>query len=286
VNQKASKHTKSVAKTLAAKNPAKNKTTQVTANWHIDNNLIEGFSSLVYSLPKEGKEHDGWSLRKDNAVVSDGATPLSSEWGSDLYYWVNTLSAFFAENAKDLNKSLIEVWSESIKFVNTIFPPLGYKRTMGTSHLRFNGNMIETLTVGDTKIIFEKTDGTFLEIFDKRLTKWEQRADALIDEGLLTGSMAAWHNRMKVNQLDGYYVVSDEPEVGLQGIQYSVDASKVKSVIICTDGFWRLFEGEHEKMFAKVTSSNPETLQNRMSEIGIISDDLTFIRLDNLNYQP
>jgi hypothetical protein len=285
-DKKANKLSSGVPKTVSSKNPAKKNKKPVGFKWYLDENRIQGWSSFVYSLPKEGKEHDGWSLRNNNAVVSDGATPLSEEWGVDLYYWVNTLSALFAENGKDSNKSLIEVWKESISFVNTIFPPLGYKRTMGTSQFRLNGKMIETLTVGDTKIIFETVEGKFVEVFDKRLTAWEQRADALIDEGLLTGSMAAWHNRMKVNQLDGYYVVSDEPEVGLQAIQYSVEASKIKSVIMCTDGFWRLFEGEYELMFKKVNSSNPEALQNLMMDVGTISDDLTFIRLDNLNYQP
>jgi hypothetical protein len=275
-----------VPKTISSKNPAKKNNKPSGLKWYLDETRIKGWSAFVYSLPKEGKEHDGWSLRKNNAVVSDGATPLSTEWGGDLYYWVNTLTALFAENAKDMTKTLVDVWKDSITFVNNVFHPIGYKRTMGTSHFRLNKSTIETLTVGDTKIIFEMTDGNFVEAFDNRLTTWEQRADALIDEGLLTGSMAAWHNRLKVNQIDGYYVVSDEPEVGSQAVKYSVEASKVKSVIICTDGFWRIFEGEYESMFKKVNSSNPASLRVTMMEFGVVSDDLTFIRLDNLNNQP
>jgi serine/threonine protein phosphatase PrpC len=262
-----------------------NNTNPNSLKWYIDSNLIKGWTAFVYSLPKEGKEHDGWSLRHNNAVVADGATPLSEEWGNDLYYWVNTLSSFFAEHAKDLNKTLIEAWCESINFVNTIFTPIGYKRTMGASHVRLNKDNIEILTVGDTKVIIEMYDGTFIEIFDERLTKWEQRADASIDDGVINGTMAAWHNRMKIGQLDGYHVVSDEPEVGLQAIQSHVDASKVKSIIICTDGLWRLFE-DHKHMFQHVDYTSPDDLKSRLMQNGSINDDLTFIRLDNKNYQP
>lgn len=74
-----------------------------------------------------------------------------------------------------------------------------------------------------------------------------KKADAHIEEEVITGTIAAWHNRMKVNQLDGYYVVSDKPEVGEEGISHSLDASKVKSIIVCTDGIWRLFEDNHTK---------------------------------------
>lgn len=277
---------KSMPKTLPAKNPLKTKILSPTPSWFIDSKITEGWQAFIYSLPKDGKEHDGWSFRKNNAVVSDGATPLSEEWGKDLYHWVNTLSSLFAENAKNLEKPLIDIWHDSINFVNGIFNPNSYKRTMGSSHLRFNGDIIETLTVGDTKVVFEKTDGSFLEVFDNRLTKWEQRADALIYDGHLTGEMAAWHNRMKANQLDGYYVVSDEPKVGQHAVYYKIDASKIKSLIICTDGLWRIFEGEPELMFNTIKHSNAENLNNEINNVGTINDDLTFIRLDNLNYQP
>ena len=267
-------------KTSPDKNPAKKKPRPVEIVWHFDQRRILGWDLFVYSLPREGKEHDGWSVRENNLVVSDGATPLSEEWGGDLYHWVNTLSSLFAENGKDMEKSLPDVWAESIKFVNEIFPPQGFKRTMGTSHLRFNNHMIEALTVGDVKAILRKVDGNFIELFDPRLTKWEQKADALIEEGLLTGPMAAWHNRLKVNQLDGYYVVADDPTVGTSAYPYSIEEYKVDSIIICSDGLWRLFEGEPELLFNKVHSKNPENLQERLSKIGNIVDDLTFIRLD------
>lgn len=267
-------------KTSPDKNPAKKKPIPVEVVWHYDRKRISGWDIFVYSLPLEGKEHDGWSVRENNLVVSDGATPLSEEWGGDLYHWVNTLSSLFAENGKDLNKSLQEVWIESIKFVNEIFPPQSFKRTMGTSQIRFNNHTIEALTVGDTKIILRKVDGNFIELFDSRLTKWEQKADALIDEGLLTGEMAAWHNRLKANQLDGYYIVSDDPTVANAAYPYYIEEYKIDSIIICSDGLWRLFEGEPELLFSKVNSKHPESLKERISKIGKISDDLTFIRLD------
>lgn len=267
-------------KTAPDKNPAKKKPRPVDIEWYTDRKRIDAWDVFVYSLPRESKEHDGWSVRENNLVVSDGATPLSEDWGGDLYHWVNTLTSLFAENGKDLSKSLQEVWAESIKFVNEIFPPQGFKRTMGTSHIRFNNHTIEALTVGDAKVILRKIDGNFIELFDSRLIKWEQKADALIDEGLLTGEMAAWHNRLKVNQLDGYYVVSDDPTVANAAYPYSIEEYKVDSIIICSDGLWRLFEGEPELLFSKVNSKNPETLQERLSKIGSLTDDLTFIRLD------
>lgn len=267
-------------KTSPDKNPAKKKPRPVDIGWYTDRKRIDAWDVFVYSLPREGKEHDGWSVRENNLVVSDGATPLSEEWGGDLYHWVNTLTSLFAENGKDLSKSLQEVWTESIKFVNEIFPPQGFKRTMGTSHIRFNNHTIEALTVGDTKVILRKIDGNFIELFDARLTRWEQKADALIDEGLLTGEMAAWHNRLKANQLDGYAVVSDDPKVGLEAYPYSIEEYKVDTIIICTDGLWRLFESDPELMFKKTSPMNPEGMQERLNKISKVADDLTFIRLD------
>jgi hypothetical protein len=267
-------------KTAPDKNPAKKKPRPVDIDWFLDRKRIDAWDAFIYSLPKEGKEHDGWSLRENNAVVADGATPLSEDWGGDLYHWANTLSAFFAENGRDMDSPLPQVWEDSINFVNTIFPPQGFKRTMGASHVRFNNHMIETLTVGDTKIILRKVDGNFIELFDSRLIKWEQKADALIDDGLLTGPMAAWHNRMKANQIGGYAIVSDDPKVGLEAYPYSIEEYKVDTIIICSDGLWRLFEGNPELMFKKTSPMNPEGMQERLNKISSVADDLTFIRLD------
>lgn len=267
-------------KTSPDKNPAKKKPRPVDIDWFSDRKRIEAWDAFIYSLPKEGKEQDGWSLRENNAVVADGATPLSEDWGGDLYHWSNTLSAFFAENGKDMDSTLPQVWEDSINFVNTIFPPQGFKRTMGASHVRFNNHMIEALTVGDTKIVLRKVDGNFIELFDSSLAKWEQKADALIDEGLLTRRMASWHNRMKANQIGGYAVVSDDPKVGLEAYPYSIEEYKVDTIIICTDGLWRLFEGDPELMFKKTSPMNPEGMQERLNKISKVADDLTFIRLD------
>ncbi len=267
-------------KTLPDKNPAKKKPRPVEIDWFLDRRRIDAWDAFIYSLPKEGKEHDGWSLRENNAVVSDGATPLSEDWGGDLYHWVNTLSAFFAENGRDMDLPLPNVWEESINFVNTIFPPQGFKRSMGASHVRFNNHTIEALTVGDTKIILRKIDGNFIELFDSRLSKWEQKAEALMDEGLLTRRMAVWHNRMKANQIGGYAIICDDPAVALEAYPFSIEEYKVDTIIMCSDGLWRLFEGDPELMFKKTSPMNPEGLQERLNKVGLVSDDLTFIRLD------
>lgn len=254
--------------------------TSVVPQWFYDVSRLDGWSAFIYSLPKSGKDHDGWSLRPNNAVVSDGATPLADDWGKDLYHWVNTLTAFFAENGQQFEKTLPEIWQESVEFVNTLYIPAGYKRTMGCSHVRFNNHTIEAVSVGDTKIIMYKADGNFIEVFDPRLSPWEEKADALIDEDKLTSPQAAWHNRLKVGQLDGYHVVADDPRVGYEAMFHTVDEYKIDNIIICSDGLWRIFERNYELMFQVVNGMNPENLQERLAKVAPISDDLTFIRLD------
>lgn len=248
--------------------------------WFRDLSRIDSWSSFIYSLPKSGKDHDGWSLRPNNAVVSDGATPLADDWGKDLYHWVNTLTALFADNGQDLSKPIPEVWKESIEFVNTLYEPAAYKRTMGCSHVRFNNHTIEAYTVGDTRVIMRRTNGNFIEVADLRLGPWEERADALIAESQLTGPQAAWHNRLKVGQLDGYQVVGDDSRVGSEAVSVKIAEHEIDNIIICSDGLWRVFERDYELMFSVANHLNPKKLYDRLNKIAPVSDDLTFMRLD------
>lgn len=250
---------------------------------YIDLERIKGWQSFVYSLPYPGKNHDAWSLRENTAVVGDGATPLSADWGKDLYHWANTLSGFFADNAKDTSKTLSEVWADSIEFVNSIYNPIGYRRTMGCSQIRFNEDSVEILTVGDTAVSIMLRNQEILHLFDSRLARWEEIADAMIERNELSKPQAAWHNRLKVGQLDGYHVISDDPDIGKEAIFKALPAEDIASIIISSDGLWRLVDGNISELFPMTNPSKRDSLQELISEVSPITDDLTFIRIDRLS---
>lgn len=247
-------------------------------NFFIDESM-EGWQNIICNIPKPGKNHDGWAYKNSSAVVSDGATPLDKTWGDDLLFWVTTLSGLMCENSKDANVSLTEAWSEAVQFNNTLFQPKGIHRTMGSAHLRFSEQKIDGLIIGDVKVLTHNSDGTYTEFFDNRLDILEQKADALINKGVIEPAAARWHNRMKANTVDGYHVLSDDPTIGFKALPVMLDKDALNSIIIATDGFWRLFDTPQEA-FAATDSDDVMDVHTNLTQAGDIVDDLTFMRLN------
>lgn len=247
-------------------------------NFFIDEST-PGWQAITCNIPYPGKNHDGWAYKNGNAVVSDGATPLLKEWPDDLHAWVNTLSNLMCEYSVDRQTNILDAWAAAVSFNNNLFTPEGFKRTMGAGHVRLNVETIECAVLGDVKIFVQHTNSDCGELFDERLSRLEEIGDALIDNGTITPEEAAWRNRMKVNTPEGYYVLSDDPTVASKALTLNLDKEGVKSVLIATDGFWRLFKTPLDAFMATDTDDVVDMHQN-LTVAGKISDDLTFMRLN------
>ena len=247
-------------------------------NFYVDGS-VEGWTATVLNIPKDGKNHDGWLIKNGNIIVADGSTPLGDDWPQDLRKWVDSILNLISVYGKAPEVPLIQAWGEAVETNNTLFKPAGWKRTCYISHVRISYNVVETLTVGDVKLAVMFKDGNVEEIFDSRLDVHEKFEDALIATGVKTPMEAALTNRAKVNTPDGYYAVADDPKIGSQSISKNYEASDVVSLIIASDGFWRLFNSVSDMFTATNTDDVAEIMEN-INNAGEIVDDLTFIRLN------
>lgn len=249
-------------------------------NFYIDGS-VEGWSAKVLNIPREGKNHDGWLVKNGNVMVSDGSTPLGDDWPQDLKVWVDSVLNFIGDYSKSKTAPLEQAWSSAVKENNKLFNPAGWKRTCYISHVRISNDIIETLTVGDVKLAVNFVDGTVEEVFDGRLDVHEKVQGALIAAGVKTPMEAALTNRAKVNKPEGYYAVADDPAIGSHALAVTYNTSDVDSILIASDGFWRLFGGISEMFDATVSEDLEEIIEN-INNTGDISDDLTMVRLDRV----
>jgi hypothetical protein len=247
-------------------------------NFYVDGS-VEGWTATVLNIPKDGKNHDGWLIKNGNIIVADGSTPLGDDWPQDLRKWVGSILNLISEYGKAPEVPLIQAWGEAVETNNTLFKPAGWKRTCYISHVRISYNVVETLTVGDVKLAFMFKDGTVEEVFDSRLESHEKREDALIAEEAKTTLEAALTNRAKVNTADGYYAVADDPKIGSHAISKNYNTLDVVSLIIASDGFWRLFSSASD-MFQATNTDDVIEIMESIESSGEIVDDLTFIRLN------
>ena len=249
-----------------------------TVNFFVDHSN-DGWRATVLNVPFPNKNHDGWHARYNNFVVADGATPLSDSWVKDLKPWVDMTTKIMCEQGKFREVSLQEAWYETVNISNGIFQPSGVERTAAVSHVRFNGGKVESLTVGDVKLFFKMVDGSFDEVFDDRLDKIERHVAEQVYEGM-SYDEANWEGRHTVNTPTGYYAFSDDPRIGTQAIEYTLPADTVQSIIIASDGFWRLFNSVSD-MFDITSTDDAETIINTLNNgANKIVDDVTMLRLD------
>jgi hypothetical protein len=243
-------------------------------NFYIDGS-IPGWEATVINIPMVGKNHDVWVIKQGSVFVADGATPIHPDWPQDLQKWGTSLGSLACEYAKAPEVPLAQAWQEAIEMNNTLYVPAGNKRSAGATHVRLSEGMIETLTIGDVKLLARFKDGTVEETFDTRLDAHEQEQDELIAAGKITPLQAAETNRAKVNTPNGYYVLAASPTVGHEGLVRHYKPDTVASIVIASDGFWRLYRD-----MSDILNMNDFTvLYEELIMREDITDDLTFIGL-------
>lgn len=239
--------------------------------------VLKDNQSTVKSLhiPCPNKNHDGFAYSNKNFIVLDGATPLRNEDQEDLKLWVDYMAKEILNFSEDCNIRITEAWHKSILNANQKYEPKGIFRSAGISHARIQSKKIEYLIAGDVKLFIKQKNGACLEVFDDRLDYHEKVADSMIAIGEITPIEAAIINRNKVNKPEGYYVLSDDPYMPSKALYGCMELSDVESIIIATDGMWRLLESDLD-----ASNMFQHDLFNDWSHDVVLEDDLTVLKVD------
>jgi len=249
-------------------------------NFYIDSS-VEGWEVTVFNVPFENKNHDVWTIKHGSVILADGATPLNESSPQNVAEWAQTFTNMACEHAQGEDMSLPQAWDDAIMATNRLFEPKGNTRTASVSHVRVGEETLDTLTLGDVKLCLQLSGGSLDMIFDDRVSKVEEKHPKGDLEGKELLKMRALQ-KAQVNKAGGFYAVADDPTVGSHAISHSLPTNTVQSIIIASDGFWRLFDSI-SVMFDATDSDDVDDILHSITERGEIDDDLTFIRIDRKN---
>lgn len=222
--------------------------------------------------------------------VLDGATGLFSgnftEFKSDSQWLSHTVKSYLVENLADTNKTLREIVSVATlsakEDFSTFKTDVNIKEypSSSCSIVRINGNFLEYISMGDSPILIQQTNGEILEIYEESLRNLDEIA---INEAIKIAKIkgisvkdARPHiaktlekHRMLLNQTQGYHAISLDENAAFSAKVGRIPLSEIQAVAILSDGFAQHYNllnlSKSTKDFFELL--NHESLENIFAEI-------------------
>lgn len=203
---------------------------------------------------------DTYGLTRLGAFVIDGASALTEKSylpsGNDVAWLVQWWKGYLEEHLDDTSHSIQEILKEGISRLNkevATFVDLSSlqpheKLSAGIAVVRKNGQVLETFILGDVKIFIEQSNGQMAVLTDESINRLdeqviqlmardENREDRIVFKGFTQEELDLLNkNRSKMNQPDGYYILSHCEEAVDQGIYKTFSVECVERVLLATDG--------------------------------------------------
>lgn len=225
---------------------------------------IPGFFYNIDSSSRKGTgivNEDQASWTKDWAWVLDGATPIEPfSMGS-----YQTQAQWLAETCQQIVRDLVEthkslsmndILVQSAKTIQQTWQKSAHDRCLESSAaipsltlaiVTIAGEHLSMGILGDCSVYILTTAGD-VEIFtDTRVSVFEQKTLKVLQdypEGELRTRKVKEQrkaNREQMNKPDGYWVLTPTSDWYTQVRNFTYPATDIVSVLLCTDGFDRLF---------------------------------------------
>lgn len=205
--------------------------------------------SETLALPAPGKDQDALLLTERVAVVADGATPLDGHGVADVRRFAGDVVRALADRA---GTPLRDAVTDTIRVLGRGGGDPWSVPSCTLAAVRVDGPSLEVGVLGDCLVVLACRDGTYRTVRDERLSDVDQvsleEMRRLLDEGrsvdeALEGIQELLRaGRAGMNSGGLYWSVADNPEAGLQMVVERFDAAAVRGLLLCSDGFSRLWD--------------------------------------------
>ena len=213
-----------------------------------------------------GKENEDRIWHNDSVfVVLDGSTSLNnsqytSSWFNDVFLQGFTGSISKGEALADaINAGILTAREQYVtpKELDAL-PP-----SAAGIFVQEIGNQIEVLTIGDCTGLFFMSDGEYIKIYDKGVSRLD---DAVLNEcvqlrektgksisELMKTEQIREHlvaNRKLMNHPNGYRILTPDMPLGDFGKKYTFPAEKLRRIVLFSDGFDLMEDKFHAPSFS------------------------------------
>ena len=197
-----------------------------------------------------GRANQDHAVVVDGAVaVLDGATSwLPQEPGRDGEWFARTLGAALAARLPGHGSTLPDLLAAALAEVRDRFGLVRGRSPWSTvSVVRWDGDVVEALAVGDSPVVVRTTSGAVDVLHDRRLEptapaeraafRDHLRAGHGFDDafGALLGAVQAVERSTR-NVPGGFWVAETDPEAARQALTTSWPSRDVATVAVLTDG--------------------------------------------------
>lgn len=225
----------------------------------------------ILNKPAPNKNQDAYAIGKNSIIAVDGATPLDTDWPSDIGDYARDIANTFVRFADNSTLSTKQVWRNSFQEINAKYPKSSYKRSAGVMLARRLENRIEFSSLGDLYGCIKFSD-SYKFFHNDRISKLDESIDAdSVKNQLIV-------NRMKQNRPDGYWIFSDSDEALNHLDYFESEIDKCVSFLISTDGYFRDKNKDAKKIIDDIEASGfkmPKFSGNR--SVIDAPDDVTII---------
>lgn len=233
-------------------------------------------------LPSKG--HDVIRVRPGFAGVADGVTPQHDGPPIDV--------ADFSRRAleqldREHQRPAAAMYRRAIEALR------GYPRIDGTpactvAEMHVRGDQI-VLTVMADALIVVRAQGKVTLLRDGRVSAIDERHVGIFRQLLEKGHTVeeARHQlapllkeqQRHINQPDWYYVFANDPVASEQILRYSLPASQVDAVLLCSDGYSRIWDtvgivATPEELLDRTLAEGPGPLMRELRERESVPDSL------------
>jgi hypothetical protein len=205
------------------------------------------FSVAALAAPAPGKNHDAHLVRSGVAVVADGVTPLAGALGAEARGFADAVCERLAAHRSHPAPTMVRRTIAALADPGRARP----ERSCAVAAAHVLGDALELLSLGDCLAVVRLMSGKSVVAFDDRVASVEKpledelgrllRAGAPSCEALATIATRLPELRRSANTPGGYWVLGADEAAASQVVTARVPLTDVEAVLLCSDGFARLW---------------------------------------------
>lgn len=213
-----------------------------------------------YTDTVKKRNEDIYGITRNGAFVLDGASALTDKnyttSGNDVNWMVNWWKGYLEETLDNTRYSIQGILEEGIDHFNNAYGKYVDLSTLkpyeqlsaGIAIVRKNEGFLESYVLGDVEITIEDKDGECKVVTDKSIMnldnqvihsmgKNKKRKDQLVFKDFTQEELDILRiNRSKMNEPEGYYILSHCKEAVDMGIYKTIPIESVEKCLLATDG--------------------------------------------------
>ncbi len=203
----------------------------------------------VRHMQLDAKGQDAFLVRDGFVAIADGSTPLDRSTGGLVAAFAN---AALSTLSRLRHKDTASQFAAAIAAVGGAYTAQTTP-TCGVGLVQARGRDLEAVALADVMVLIKHVDGSFTMVRDERVGFYDNRSANAMQQLMAAGATPEEaragiqpliadqfaHHR---NLPGGYWVFANDPQAAREITAVGVALDSVDSILICSDGFARLWE--------------------------------------------